>query len=205
MRRIDIIVLILVVLLGGATYALYGMWQKEKELRKETETLYKSQDEIKTTYYQNKFGQEVAKREAIELSNATLRRNFESKELEWLKQFKSVDNKISRLEAGIQSQATVIKTLTAKLEDFDTVIIRGKDTIRLNGKSFVYQDKYTTAKGIISGDSIIQKIEMQVPLDIAIYHKKKWLFGRKKYFTEATSKNPDAKIEITSTLIKKRK
>ena len=120
------------------------------------------------------------------------------------------DSKINELVKsvdGIKNNMRNLKSVTVTgthtiiekhIPIHDTIFIKGVDTTL--GKKFYYQDKYTTIKGVIVQDTLYPKIENRDTIFSAVYWKRKWFLGRKRYTQDLRSSNPDTKIEYSKNI-----
>lgn len=147
--------------------------------------------------YINLFGKEVSRNKVLSLSALNAKDLRSTQELAWLNQFEGVNKKLNNLDAALRLQAQYNQTL--KIKTRDTVILSaggpGDSTVR--ARLFSYKDQYNVITGVTSGDTTLLTAKIIMPIEGAVYWKRKhkfifekWRFGRKEYSSELTSKNP---------------
>ncbi len=199
-RIIIITILILVFIGGGITIELQR--RKINSLAVEREQLIKVASDsgrIARTYL-NLHGQEVSKNKALDLSLRNARELRTTSELAFLQQFDGLKKKIGNLESALRIKSVAI--VNVKLLNRDSVpspSVEGAqraDESNEAGRFFTYQDQYNFINGLSGSDSTAIYAEIQVPIDGAIYWKRKhhfifesWRYGKKEYFSELTCPN----------------
>lgn len=126
------------------------------------------------------------------------------KELENLhKEFDGLKKSIKNLEnyMSVTSSTTITKTIKVK----DTIIYNDKDSSKTFVKHFAYKDKWQSDSVAIVGDSARFFHSNRDSLVIVGYWDRKWFLGKKRYFTEVKSYNPNTKIDYQRSIKIKRK
>lgn len=189
-----IIILVLALLIcGGACFTLYKKWRLAVA-EKSSVIQLQGKTAKSVEYYQNKLKQEVAKNETLQLESKTLRQLQKEGQLETLQQFNGLKRSLRNLENIITTKTTVSNSAAIPI------------TIDSAGNSkFSYDDTFWGVDGMIRNDTIFVTDTTLVPLDIVVYWKKKWFLGRKHYKAEATSENKKARITgLESIKVRKR-
>lgn len=192
MTRVYIIVILILLLLGGAgTIAwLYKKWRSAEQESKSLTKLNGSNSKI-VHYYKNKYGNQVAVNDALQLENKTIRGLIKEGGVNELKQFNKIPAKKISGFAGMTVQLR--DTITTKLN--------------LDG-SFSNLNAFNSVFGFVntdsSGSKFIQLTSIDsIPLNIVVYWHRKWFLGKKSYKVEATTPNKSALIKELNVVITK--
>ena len=162
-------------------------------------TLYESSNKEAITW-KDESGKWRSKAEAVEVTNSELKN---VKELEYLsEEFEGIKNSLKNLENynKIGSITTIDKTIKLK----DTTIYTIDNQV-IKASTFQYNDKWDNISGIIVSDSIQWKVFHKDSLEVVQYWDRTWFLGKKKYFTEIKSANPNTKIDYQKSIKSKRK
>jgi len=153
--------------------------------------------EIKT--WKDNSGYWRSKAETAEINREDLKKLEELKNLS--KEFEGVKKSLKNLEnyIGISSETTINKTVNLK----DTTIY--KNNIAYTVPKFEFKDEWTDITGVIDSGKVDLKISSKDSLDVVQYWDRKWFLGKKKYFTEIKSFNPNTKITYQRSIKTKRK
>ena len=152
-----------------------------------------------TGHYINKYNQEVAKVKQSEISQDNLKRLLETRELNHLKNFESINKRLSNIES-FQTISMSVRGDSIKL-----VPVFLKDSLR--AFRWEIKDEYNDISAIVLDSP---KFKMDIPLHaVAIWQRKKFLglrIGKKFWSTEAFTPNKLVRIDsITSFSVIKRK
>ncbi len=126
------------------------------------------------------------------------------KELQNLpKEFEGLKKSIKNLEnyMSVNSSTTITKTIKVK----DTIIYNAKDSSKTFVKHFAYKDKWQRDSVAIVGDSARFFHSNRDSLAVVGYWDRTWFLGKKSYFTEIKSYNPNTKIDYQRSIKVKRK
>ena len=125
------------------------------------------------------------------------------KELQELhREFDGIKKSLRNLENFTQtSQITTIHK-TVKLKDTTIVSV---DSVRIHATTFKYVDKWESISGVIVSDSIQWNISHKDSLKVVQYWDRKWFLGKKKYFTEIKSENPNTIVDYQRSIRAERK
>lgn len=118
------------------------------------------------------------------------------------KEFKELKKSLKNLENFSQVSTTTDIHRTVKLKDTTIITV---DNIYMAGKGFEYKDQYESISGSIVGDSISWSIQHKDSLQIVQYWDRKWFLGKKKYYSEIKSLNPNTQISYQKNIKTKRK
>ncbi len=221
MTRLTLILLGVVVV---STLLLTRQCSVISDLKNERENLTTLASQLSnndsTEHFKNSYGQEVAKRTVVELSQETFRTVYKDKLDSIAKQ---VGAKAKRIAGLTEVNARLkVENLQLRLRPPDIIYITDStgDSIRVESRMWEYGERYFNMAGrVINCESILfDSIQMEVPLIIvATWQRKNMrLFGqrrswlprtsRKEYEVRATSPNPMLKInDISSFTINKSK
>ena|ERR1700753_3024516 len=131
-------------------------------------------------------------------------------ELEYLKElqglhseFDGVKKSLKNLEnyTGFSETTTIHKTIKLK----DSTIYNIDSSSLTHTYKFDYKTKWDQISGSILGDSVDLKVTHNDSLEVVQYWDRKWLLGKKKYFTEIKSENPNTKINYQRSIKTQRK
>ena len=173
----------------------YTSYQEQKDQKENVEKLF-SKKSAEVELYKNRQGQIVAKTQAIELENKTIKQLVKDGNLPWLKNFEGLKSNFKNLETAFQVQSKLIDSLKAKIHDHQVIYIDKKgDTVKFTAHDINFKDKWSeiTVKQI-SPDSANLKYSIDVPLEGVSYWHRKWFLGKKHEEIEVTSENPHVKI-----------
>lgn len=152
-----------------------------------------------TSHYINKYNQEVAKVKQSEISQDNLKRLLETRELSHLKNFESINKRLSNIEN--------FKTISMSVrgDSIRLVPVFLKDSLR--AFRWEIKDEYNDISATVLDSP---KFKMDIPLHaVAIWQRKKFLglrIGKKAWVTEAFTPNKMVHIDsITSFSVIKRK
>jgi hypothetical protein len=158
--------------------------------------------------YVNKFGQEVAKTEVLQLSVDNARKLIEDERLSVVKYFNGINKRLNNLE-----QITTTEVEYSK--EIDVPILPPADSAQKAAgiRTFVFTDSLNSVYGWIRSDSIKVNMHADVPIYSVVYwqrRKNKWLLGLrcgagKDWFDETMSTNPSVTIKKRSNIQVKRK
>jgi hypothetical protein len=101
-----------------------------------------------------------------------------------------------------------IETVTganAKVHDTITAPMWYKDSVGREGeRCFAYGDEWTTVTGCVdTTGKVALEYSIDVPVTVVTYWKRRWLLGRKRRYVDATSNNPNVKLEGLSKVLVK--
>lgn len=125
------------------------------------------------------------------------------KDLEDLhKRFDGVNKRLNNLEiySTLSTETTIHKTVKVK----DTIIYN-TDSVALYGKTGKYEDEWEKATGTLIGDSLILDIKHIDKLETVMYWDRTWFLGKKKWYNEIVSKNPNTIIKSQKIIKTERK
>jgi hypothetical protein len=155
----------------------------------------------KTTFYKNRLGRETAKTQILDLSLRNARELQNNDRLNFVKQFEGINKRLNNLDEVSQAHLQFFKDWKLPLRD--TVLLNIDSTL-LPSKVFSYKDSLNVIRGTIQGKEIYPHIEINVPLQGAMYWQRNRILGlrigRKKWFSEITSTNPFVKILSQETI-----
>ncbi len=201
MQKYKVLFIIIVIFLITTLLGVLGMFILNNELNKANsyKTLYESSNK-EAIIWKDESGKWRSKAEAIEVTNSELKN---VKELEYLsEEFEGIKKSLKNLENynKIGSTTTIDKTIKLK----DTIIYTIDNQI-IKASTFQYNDKWDNISGIIVSDSIQWKVFHKDSLEVVQYWDRTWFLGKKKYFTEIKSANPNTKIDYQKSIKSKRK
>lgn len=193
-------VIILAILLAVGIYMLsYILFLKSKVDSLES---YRSMYELASKENEI-FKDEAGKwRNRAENAEVTLDNLKDLKELKRLSsEFEGVKKSLKNLENYISVSSTTNIEQTIKLKDS----IVYKDSVAYNLPSFTYNDQWTIVSGVIDSGDVKLKVSNKDSLEVVQYWDRKWFLGKKKYFTEIKSHNPNTKIDYQKNIKVKRR
>jgi hypothetical protein len=138
----------------------------------------------------------------IEITKDNLENVQELKDLS--SQFEGLKKSLKNLEnyMSVNSSTTIERTIKVK----DTIIYNKKDSSKTLVRHFSYKDKWQKDSVAIIGDSAQFFHTNKDSLSIVGYWDRSWFLGKKKYFTEIKSYNPNTKIDYQRSIkVSKRK
>ena len=157
-----------------------------------------SQSSKEAKEYQNKYGQIVNRVEAVTLENKSLKKMIAEGYMPQLKGLEGVKKNVKNLESVVQSQTKIIDSLKVKSQRIDTVYVNAKgDTVRWQRFKARYEDKFSVIEvdEMLPGEALFEYSVGTGKQTIALFWKKKWFFGKRKYYGEAVCENPKAKVD----------
>lgn len=162
------------------------------------------------THYISKYGQEVAKNHIQDLTVRNLRKMQHDERLSWISKFDGVNKRLNNVEQATRTTAHIVGSFHIPLAD---TVYKHVDGTLVKAKTFNNKDPWLNLSGVITGDSVLTKADVPVPLESIILWERKGkflpkVFGRKEYSTQTTSANPYVKItkhELTRFAKKPRK
>lgn len=203
-----IVLLIILLSTGYGVLTHYKNRYEEEKSNKENLIKLTSGKDLIIKRYQNKNDNLVVRAQQLEFENKTIKTLAEEGQLTWLKEFEGLKKNMKNLESAYKLQAKATDSVKAKLEELEGYYINDDgDTVLYKGMKFNFQDKFTTLKARqISPDSISVTYNIEVPLAGAVFWKRKWFLGKKQYYSEMSSENPNVVIDsVISLTAKKRK
>ncbi len=160
------------------------------------------------THYVNKYGQQVAKSEVLELTVRNTQKLREDDRLSFVKYFDGVNKRMNNLE-----QAT--KTIAEYNKVIDVPIVQSLDSSGKPTKfrTFLYKDSLNSVNGLIKPDTVTIKLHAVVPIYSVMYWQRNKFLGlvrmwpaKRNWFNDVMSTNPSVTIKSYSNIqIKKRK
>lgn len=212
MNRLTILIIIILgTAVAGGGIAFKIIWTKWKTEKRENESLVMLNsdafDNVET--YKNKLGQQVTKNQALTLRNGTLEELTDNQEFKFLKDMDGLKRSLRNLESAQRITARAVGSINTGIRD-TTIFITSAgaaDTTILVAKTFNYQDKYTTIKGLLDLklDSVKLDYTVTVPLEGAVYWERKWFLGKKRWSSEIISPNPNVTItELKNIRVRKK-
>jgi hypothetical protein len=120
-------------------------------------------------------------------------------------QFDGLKKNLSNLNSVNFSSSSSNYNITTKIKD--SVIINNKDTSKFYVFNYCDPEGWYITSGKINYDNKILsiKIESKDSISSVVYWKRKWLLGRKKFYQEVKSFNPNTKIKYSESIIFKKK
>ena len=185
-------------------------YNRLKEEKANVQAFYS--DKIKEVeVYKNRFGQTVAKNEALTLENKTIKELVKDGALKELKQLEGLNKRMNNLEFVYKITARALDSVRIRLQDTTRLVVDSNgDSVYYRSTGFKYSDKWASFRAVqYSPDSITLKYSVTVPLTGAMFWKRKhpilWIFSKKEYFGEITSENPHVVIpELLNIKVGKR-
>jgi cell division protein FtsB len=193
-NRISIILAVLMLLFGGASFYLFRLYLSEVKDKNRIENSFAAANQ-QLKYYTTRDGQLAAKIDVLQLRYNELKGIYP----EIIAEIKNL--KINPRQVNNYSE-TVIKQekdIVAKIRDsiiFDTVPVR----------VFNYHDEFYTVRGIAIGDTQKVHIESRDSLIQIVFKGERykpwlWIFSRRKLQQVVRCKNPNAKILYSKSII----
>ncbi len=152
-----------------------------------------------TTFYKNKYGEEVAKVKQTEISQGNLKRLLETRDLSSLKHFDDINKRMSNIES------LVTTSMSIRADSIPLVPVIVRDSI----KAFEWKikDEFNDIYAVVLDTP---KFIMNVPVHtVAIWQRRKFFglrIGKRDWFTESFTPNKLVKIDsITSFMVKKKR
>jgi hypothetical protein len=131
--------------------------------------------------------------------------------LENIKELQDIASEINGLKKNLKNLESYINvnsstTIESTIKIKDTTIYNIKDSSVTKLKHFTYKDKWQRDSVAIIGDSARFFHESNDSLAIVGFWERKWFLGKKTYFTEIKSYNPNTKINYQRSIkVNKRK
>lgn len=190
-----------ILLIAGLSLAEWISHLENKlEKAQEFEGLYKASLQ-ETKVWKDDHDHWHSKAEDLAVSNSTLKEMIKAQDpdvIRLISEVKDLKKNLSNLQS-FNVVATHTETrFNVKLKD-TTIGTGGK------AKLFDYRTKWDYYKGVLYNDSVFMLRQGRDSLDIAAYFTRKWFLGKKKYFSEVVSANPDTKITYNRSISVKRK
>lgn len=206
LSRIVAAVMVLLVLtcLGSFVFITFLQNQNEK-LKNENKSLLEyneiSRDSIE--YTKTKLNTEAAKVKVVSMELKTLRKVSEDQQLQFIKQFNSVNRRLDNLYAAAKFSATSSISIAAPIRD--TLVVLPDFPEGLTKRYFEWRDEYNFLEGVLSKDSANINMICRIPVEGVVIEERdkwrlfgkerKWLpFGKKRIKAELTSPNRSARI-----------
>ena len=150
------------------------------------------------TYFRDRYNQEHAQRELIQGNAQQVETFYKQKEDSLAKVLKIALKQIMGMYAA---QSMVSGTFTAPVDlipSFDasdgglggSPFVTGVSYTR----HFTFSDSFLKEEGWVDSASARINYQIMVPVEITPYWKRKWLLGKKKYFVDGHSSNPNVHI-----------
>lgn len=193
------IVIIIALFIGQE--ARIARLQKEKDQA----ISYSLADQKGLQWYKNKFEQEVAKVEMIELSNRNAAALKEDKDLKFLKLFNGLNSRLNNLESATSTTAEFHSIWDMPVSDTSIYVFNPEvggitlpDSSLVPARWFQYEDSLNLATGIITGNMAKLDLLIVVPLyEVQYWQRERFLglrIGRKRWYSDVTSTNPNVRI-----------
>jgi len=202
------IITLILLLCGAAGTAtlMFNKYQAEKH-DKEAVIQLTSGKELLLKKYVNDNGNLVTRTQSLELQNKTIQQLASEGQLKWLNEFDGLKRNMKNLESAFKLQAKAGDSINVKLQQLQMMYVDANgDTVIYQGVKFKYDDKYASLKAVqISPDSARVTYNIQVPLSGALYWKRKWFLGKRRYQAEMVSENPNVTLDSIITLQVKKK
>lgn len=198
MTKLTLFLAVIVMILGISMSFMVKRISILKEERDQSLDYIKSKDDS-ITYYVNAYGRQTARLKTSELTNRNMKELMETRELEWVKQFKSVKKNAKNLESASQvsAVATGLFSIPLTVRDSNIVTI---DTVHFcPTRHFDNHNEWFRIQGKVTADSIVVTPMVPITLESVVVweRKRKFLgirFGKKVYFSEISSPNPYVNI-----------
>lgn len=197
----------IIVALTLACAVLAGKCTNLQDQATSYEGLYRLQTQ-KSKVWKTESGKWRNKAEAASVSSGTLKdlvnnNNAEFKNLH--KRFEGLNKKLNNLSSAVTTSSVTNTTFNARLTDTVYVNIVNRDTVRMPAKKFEWADTsgFNKFNGIIVDDKITGSFESIDSLETVTYWERKWALGKKRYFTEIESKNPNTKVVYNKSVVVK--
>jgi hypothetical protein len=198
MSKITILSTMLLIVVSVGTVVQFKTISRLKQERTELIDFSNSRDDSLKVYV-NKFGHEVAKTEVLQLSVRNTKQLLENDRLKFLNEFKSLNKRLNNLE-----QAT--KTIAEYSREVSIPILGDSDSIEGSSgtRTFSMVDSLNSIHGWIKTDTVLLKFKAVVPIYSVVYwQRKRWAglrIGKKEWFSEVTSTNPNVTIKKHSNI-----
>jgi len=198
-NRLNLIIIgVMAIILAGLSIEVFTLRRQNANL-KSYESLYNvSNQENKIFRFKDSTWHNVSQVAVVSKSELT-----NVKELQNLhNEFDGIKRSLKNLEnyTKLSEVTTIHKTVRLK----DTVIYL-PDSSKQTVKTFTYKDKFETIKEIISSDTVIMDIQHRDSLEVVQYWDRKWFLGKKKYYTEIKSANPNTVVDYQRSIKTERK
>lgn len=193
------------IIYGIVLLVLIGMGLYIKSLHSKIADLDSYKSLYETANKENKIfkSKDSTWRNRTEVATVTKSELDHVKELQNLhKEFEGIKRSLKNLEnyQEVSSSTTIYKTVKLK----DTTIYT-KNNVAVEGKVFEYKDKWESISGTIVSDSIQWNIAHKDSLKVVQYWDRSWFLGKKKYFTEIKSGNPNTIVDYQRSIKATRK
>lgn len=212
MTKLTLFLAVIVMILGTSLSFMVKRISILKEERDQSLDYIKSKDDS-ITYYVNAYGRQTARLKTSELTNRNMKELMETRELEWVKQFRSVKKNAKNLESASQVGAVATGTFSMPLElnefylfDKDGNLVKKPiDTVAVcPTRHFDNHNEWFRIQGKVTADSIVVTPMVPIKLESVVTweRKRKFLgirFGKKEYYSEISSPNPY--VEITEVKV----
>lgn len=162
----------------------------------------------KTVHYINLYNQEVAKSQALEISEGNWKRLKETDGLKFLKQIGGLRKDYKNLEEaasfGVGFNLGMVEITPFEVTQEDGIIGISKCPPLFKWE---YKDAYNDLYAIVTDTP---KLDIRVPIETALYWERKHRFlgirfGKKEWTREATSPNKLVKIDSLTVFIRRKK
>lgn len=191
----DIIIVILILLMGLLTYALFSSYETKREL---DNLLEASSADLKV--WRDKDGKSTAKIEQLTTQNTSTFLKLNSK-----------DSTINRLQSVVEEyknklkgsgSATVVDTGT-NIDNKGQTTVNARDTVYLDNKIYIYPeyindfnlDNWVTGSIKANRDTTEININIKDSYKVVLGSERSSLFGKRKPFALVTSENPYTEIK----------
>lgn len=201
MTKLTLFLAVIVMILGMSLTFMAKRISTLKEERDQSLDYIKSKDDS-ITYYVNAYGRQTARLKTSELTNRNMKELMETRELEWVKQFKSVKKNAKNLESASQISAVATGLFSIPLSDMaidvgvkDSNIVT-IDTLHLcPTRHFDNHYEWFRIQGTVTADSIVVTPMVPIKLESVVVWERKRKFlgircGKKEYYGESSSPNP---------------
>ena len=169
------------------------------KVAKSLKNLEETRSNVKT--WKDKYNREHSRAES-----ATIRGNKTS---QYIQELRGLRGDFTELKKNLKNLQSSTSTSTRTITNFRTVvrdsflIHENFDTIPIS--IFRYEDDWTLCKGQYDGDTVYVECNNIDSLHIVGYYKRSWFLGKKRYFTEVISKNPNTSIIYNRSIVVRKK
>lgn len=186
----SILIVALIFLTGGAMIVKKCGAQKEKKQVTQIAQIKKDS----TEHYRDLWNTEHAKRLVIQGDAKTLNVFYADKFDSICKRLRIKEKQLKDIsEVVAQSKGTFVTPLqsyTVTPTDTPTGL-----PIGWTGKTFNWQDSFLHETGFIDSSNIYVTYSMNLPITITNYWKRRWFLGKKRYYIDGYSDNPNVTIQ----------
>ncbi|MEH0154026.1 DUF6549 family protein [Limibacter armeniacum] len=201
----SLILLGLLIALGSYARHLHnGRSQLGNQLEETVQLLDGAKQEVRK--YETDNRQLIWKAQTLEVDKNTLEDIADTKQYEWLKKYEKLKRDYRNLQSALELQMEVKKVIDTVIHDTTIILMHDTAYEEKQFSKISYSDEWANIEFVFdSTGAVTGTITEDIPLEVVVYWDRKWFLGKKTYFVEAHSPNPNANINTLDNIQVRRK